>query len=102
MTLIRQYAGLAMLCGAAMLLLPQGATRRTAMLAMGLIAALTWFTGVRAWLTLPGVAEMPASLLAPAASAGAEYAAFMSRIVSAQTGGEVVFTWENGGLAEGR
>ena len=63
MELIRQYAGLAMVCGAAMLLLPAGGTRRTAALAMGLMIALFWFTGVKGLVRLPDAPDAPASLL---------------------------------------
>ena len=103
MELIRQYAGLSMVCGAAMLLLPRGKTRQTAALAMGLIIALFWCTGLRGMLRLPDVPDAPASLLIPAPDAGADYAALLSRVVSAQAGTPVTFAWEDGALRqEGR
>lgn len=103
MELIRQYAGLSMVCGAAMLLLPRGKNRQTAALAMGLIIALFWCTGLRGILRLPDIPAAPASLLTAVPSAGADYAALMSRVVSAQTDQPVSFTWENGALRqEGR
>lgn len=103
MELIRQYAGLSTVCGAAMLLLPHGKTRQTAALAMGLIIALFWCTGLRGILRLPDVPAAPASLLTAVPAAGADYAALMSRVVSAQSGAEVSFIWENGALRqEGR
>lgn len=65
MDLIRSYAGLAMVCGAAMLLLPQGGLRRTASLAMGLVLALFWLRGVTGFFDLPDVPEAPVTLLTP-------------------------------------
>lgn len=65
MELIREYAGLSMVCGAAMLLLPPGGLRRTAALAMGLVLMLFWLQGLTGLLHLPAAPEVPATLLVP-------------------------------------
>lgn len=70
MELIREYAALAMVCGAAMLLLPQSGLRRTASLAMGLVIALFWLSGLREMFQLPAVPVAPASLLETISSTG--------------------------------
>lgn len=68
MDLIRSYAGLAMVCGAVMLLLPQGGLRRTASLAMGLTLALFWLHGITSYFHFPEIPEAPDTLLTPVVS----------------------------------
>lgn len=68
MELIRSFAALALACGAALLLLPEGSLRRTASLALGLMLALCWLQGLMDWFHLGVTVEAPATVLAPSAA----------------------------------
>ncbi len=70
--LLRTFAAFSM-AGAAMLsLLPQGSTRRTAAMAVGLLTLLVWLEGVLGLFDWRIETELPASVLVPVHAEDAE------------------------------
>lgn len=63
MQLLTAFAGLSMCCAALMALLPEGAMRKTAMLAAGLLLAALWVEGLPGWLAGPQTMETSAGWL---------------------------------------
>ena len=63
MALLRTFAALALLSGALLMLLPEGALRRTAALVMGLLLTLCWAEGIAALIRLPEGGALPETVL---------------------------------------
>lgn len=79
MTLIYTFAGMALCAAAVLALLPQGAMKRTAALAIGLIVLAACAAALPEQLPIPAIPEAPDTLLtrsgASAESAQAEWLA---------------------------
>ena len=97
MELIRSFAALSLVCGAALLLLPEGSLRRAASLAMGLMLALFWLQGLTKLLRLPQLAQAPATILAPSAAAP-DAASALSALATHAAGTPIAVTADEAGL----
>ena len=65
MSLLKTFATMALLCGALLMLLPEGSLRRTAALVMGLLLTLCWAEGLAGVISLPEGGALPDTVLSP-------------------------------------
>lgn len=65
MALLKTFVTLALISGTLLVLLPEGALRRTAALVMGLLLTLCWAEGLMTFLTWSSEGDLPESALSP-------------------------------------